>query len=618
MVSFESAAVTAGDRIYLNQGTSYFEYRLTAADVLAGKATITPGFQVSDVTTAALIDQAGNISKFRACPQQGTTEDFSNTTDKKVYTTGQTLVLDTMSVKVLQGKTLIATYGNTYPEFGHGKRLYFGYSGTPGDRLEISFDAASKVSFTTDYLHRPATYEFYDIYGNHLATQGFDGIPQGYAVSYTANPGVLIGSVVAYTTEWGFLDNFEFSRAGIPTLVDDAQTKYVNQANFSYQGDARDEIFVVSEIAAISTSSVHGNGGIDTLRLNTTGKVLDMKALGDGDWVQKAVLVIDGVNYNTYQHSSLDVEVLVKKELTVAVTNPKAVGTGISIAGDTDIAATGPVLAQAGEDLFAQDSALTSSAVPVIPGGIALHTQGLGADPLELHHVNDVTSNLIELSKQRIIVVTSQRYVDRMAELVKMLEGIVAVDSGRVSELTQARARLLQAEASRSLADSKARDIEINLRRMVGERTLPTLPGSQYWEMRMPELSWLLGESIHHPTVLQAKASARSADMQADAVRSALRPQVNWVVSKNTGEDIYGRESAWQTGLTLSWSAFRGGSGRAAEQAARQRAQAGWMGAEQQVQDLEYRIRAANQDARSLADRADLYRGLALEPESVV
>ena len=229
----------------------------------------------------------------------------------------------------------------------------------------------------------------------------------------------------------------------------------------------------------------------------------------------------------------------------------------------------------------------------------------------------DVTSNLIELAKQRIVVETSQRYVDRMAELVKMLEGIVAVDSGRVSELTQARARLLQAEASRSLADSKARDIEINLRKMVGERALPTLPGSQYWEMRLPELSWLLGESLHHPTVLQAKASARSADMQADAVRSALRPQVNWVVSKSTGEDIYGRESAWQTGLTLSWAAFRGGSGRASEQAARQRAQAGWMGAEQQVQDLEHRIRAANQDARSLADRADLYRGLTLESDKI-
>lgn len=229
----------------------------------------------------------------------------------------------------------------------------------------------------------------------------------------------------------------------------------------------------------------------------------------------------------------------------------------------------------------------------------------------------DVTSNLVELAKQRIVVETSQRYVDRMAELVKMLEGIVAVDPGRVSELTQARARLLQAEASRSTADSKARDIEINLRRMVGDWALPSLPGSQYWDIRLPELNWLLAESLHHPTVQQAKASARSADTQADAVRSALRPQVNWVVSKSTGEDIYGRESAWQTGLTLSWSAFRGGSGRASEQAARQRAQAGWMGAEQQIQDLEHRIRAANQDARSLADRADLYRGLSLESDKI-
>lgn len=91
----------------------------------------------------------------------------------------------------------------------------------------------------------------------------------------------------------------------------------------------------------------------------------------------------------------------------------------------------------------------------------------------------DATSNLVELGKQRIIVEISQEYVDRMSKLVKMLEGIVAIDAGRVSELTQARARLLQAEASRSAADSRARDIEINLRRMVGDRPLPTLPSSR-------------------------------------------------------------------------------------------------------------------------------------------
>lgn len=229
----------------------------------------------------------------------------------------------------------------------------------------------------------------------------------------------------------------------------------------------------------------------------------------------------------------------------------------------------------------------------------------------------DVTSNLIELGKQRIIVDISQKYVDRMAELVKMLQGIVVVDTGRVSELTQARARLLAAEASRSTAESKARDIEINLRKMIGDRALPPLPRSAYWNLRLPELDWLLAESAAHPVVQQAQAQAKSADLEAEVVRSSSLPQLNWVVGKTIGEDAFGREPAWQTNLSMSWAAFRGGSSRAAERAARQRAEAGRQSAEQQVQDLEYRIRAANHDAMSLIDRAELYRGLSLETDKV-
>ncbi|WP_371365423.1 TolC family protein [Pseudomonas sp. QL9] len=229
----------------------------------------------------------------------------------------------------------------------------------------------------------------------------------------------------------------------------------------------------------------------------------------------------------------------------------------------------------------------------------------------------DVTSNLIELGKQRIIVDISQKYVDRMAELVKMLQGIVVVDTGRVSELTQARARLLNAEASRSAAESKVRDIEISLRKMVGDSPLPALPRSTYWQLRLPELDLLLAESVVHPVVRQAQAQARSADLEAEVVRSASLPQLNWTISKSTGEDLYGRESPWQTSLNISWSAFRGGSSRAAERAARERAEAGRQNTEQQVQDLEYRVRAASQDAQAFIDRAELYRGLSLETDKV-
>lgn len=229
----------------------------------------------------------------------------------------------------------------------------------------------------------------------------------------------------------------------------------------------------------------------------------------------------------------------------------------------------------------------------------------------------DATSNLVELGKQRIIVEISQQYVNRMSDLVRMLEGIVAVDAGRVSELTQARARLLQAEASRSTADARARDIEINLRKMVGDRPLPSLPTALYWDIQLPELRWLLAEAASHPIIRQAQAQASSADLRADVVRSSALPQVNWVVGKVTGEDSSGREPAWQTGLTLSWGAFRGGSARASERAARQRAEAGWKVAEQQALDLEFRIRAANQDARAMIDRAELYRGLTVESNKV-
>lgn len=229
----------------------------------------------------------------------------------------------------------------------------------------------------------------------------------------------------------------------------------------------------------------------------------------------------------------------------------------------------------------------------------------------------EATFNLIELGKQRLIVDISQRYVDRMSELVKMLEGIVAVDPGRVSELTQARSRLLNAEASRTSAVAKARDTEIALRKMVGDRPIPSLPAGKAWSIHLPDLQWLLAESQNHPSILQAQAQARSADLQADAVRSAALPQVNWIVGKTTAEGADGREPAWHTGLTLSWAAFRGGSNRASQRAARQRAEAGWHSAEQQVRDIEYRIRAANHDAGVLSARADLYRGLIVETNRV-
>ena len=388
-VSFESAVAVAGDRIYLNDGQRYHEHRLTARDVAAGEVSLAPGFDASSATRAAIIDSAGNLSKFRYNLPGEIVEDFSSTTDTRRYLIGETLVLDTMSVKVLQGTTFIGTYADI-PGYGDGKRLYFGYCGN--DKLEISFAPASKISFTTDYLHNSATYAFYDIYGNLLQTQSFAAAPLGYQVAYTAPPGALIGSVVAHTTEWGFLDNFVFTLPRRSSLEEDALVKHVGEDVISYQGDGRDEVFVVSAGSGNSAISINGNGGIDTLRLVGSGQVLDMtrwgggirsievidmnkgsnnvlklslaevlengaadlfindgrvqmKVMGNsgdvvelddaldgvamGYWRDQGQVTVAGVSYQAYQHSGVMAEVLVKSGVSVKI----GLGIGVIIDG---------------------------------------------------------------------------------------------------------------------------------------------------------------------------------------------------------------------------------------------------------------------------------------------
>ncbi|AZF60122.1 TolC family protein [Pseudomonas sp. R11-23-07] len=224
----------------------------------------------------------------------------------------------------------------------------------------------------------------------------------------------------------------------------------------------------------------------------------------------------------------------------------------------------------------------------------------------------EVVTTMIELGKQRIIVDLSQQFADRMNELVKMLAGIVAVDRGRSSELTQAKARMLQAQALRDSANAKAKDAEITLRKLVGDRPV-AIPRTTEWNIRLANLDLLLNDAKEHPTIRKATAETESAELQAKAVRAGGLPQLNWVISKSTAEDTLGREQPWQTNLSVTWGAFRGGSTRAAERAALQRADASRYEVDQQRRDLEFRIRTADHDARTMLERSELYRELTNE-----
>lgn len=227
-----------------------------------------------------------------------------------------------------------------------------------------------------------------------------------------------------------------------------------------------------------------------------------------------------------------------------------------------------------------------------------------------------VTGTIVELAKQRNIAALSQRFADRMARLVGMLEEIVAVDRGRGSELTQAKARLLQAEASRDAALAKCRIAELNLRKLVGERPVP-IPSAPAWPLYPGNLERLMSAVDENPRLLQTRAEANAADLNRDAVRAAAKPQLDWVVSTNTGRDALGRRVPWQTMLTLSWNAFTGGAATAATDAAAYRALAGWRQVDQVRLDLEYQVRSADEDAHAFGARADQYRDLTVESDRV-
>ena len=228
----------------------------------------------------------------------------------------------------------------------------------------------------------------------------------------------------------------------------------------------------------------------------------------------------------------------------------------------------------------------------------------------------DVSNALTELSKQRLVIAISQDYVARMKELTNMLQGIVAVDQGRKSELTQAKGKLLSAESQLDAAVAKARDTQIVLMRLLGDSSV-SVPTAAQWNLRIPDAQSQLSKVQAHPTVLKAIADTQAAESEAAVVRASGLPTFSWVVSKNTGQDELGRRQAYETGIQVSWGLFRGGSTRAAERAALARAEASRYLVEDQQRDLEQRIRAANQDASSLLERADLYHSLTAETDRI-
>ncbi|AWH88923.1 TolC family protein [Limnobaculum parvum] len=224
-------------------------------------------------------------------------------------------------------------------------------------------------------------------------------------------------------------------------------------------------------------------------------------------------------------------------------------------------------------------------------------------------------SGVLELDKYQKDIQVAKLYQTRMSDLVKMLSQITETDKGRGSELVQARSKLLQAQTNVQQLESKWRETQIKMTRLVGHEV--AVPENLKWEGSDLSTNTILTALDNHPQILRAKAEVQASLYKADAIKSSSYPNINWVVSKSSAKDVNGDEQAWYTGVNVEWDLFTGGSASASQQAAAQRAQATQMQFETTVLELKYKIRSMIQTRDSSFERAKEYRNLSADTDRV-
>jgi outer membrane protein TolC len=219
----------------------------------------------------------------------------------------------------------------------------------------------------------------------------------------------------------------------------------------------------------------------------------------------------------------------------------------------------------------------------------------------------NAVSLALERNRYRQHVLVYGQYVRKMSCLMEALQGIVRADRGRASELVQARKSVQQAELAQAQAQSQARQIEVRLRRLVGDG-LPPLQGLNTLLLEVPPLEQLLQDVERSADIAGLGAQVRAADRMAQVVAAGAKPQVSWVLSGSHATGVGGssgttRNSNFSLGVAVNVPLVSPGL-EPASNAARRRAQAAEL---QLVEALDARrFRAAEVHEQTLAsmDRA--------------
>ena len=229
----------------------------------------------------------------------------------------------------------------------------------------------------------------------------------------------------------------------------------------------------------------------------------------------------------------------------------------------------------------------------------------------------DTVVALVELARNRALLIATDRYLDRIGQLARMIAELIREDRGRSGELTQVQSRLLQASAARSIIESRLRDIEISLARLLGESAqskslieAASHPSVLSAVVSPPPLEPLLAAIGRHPVIKQLEAESEAQSQAAKSLGSARFPQVSVVAGRTPINPGATTQYLDYAGVTMSVPLYRGGGDVAAERSARERELSVRERRDQTERDLTARIRLSYQNTTSQLARADEYAQL--------
>ena len=193
------------------------------------------------------------------------------------------------------------------------------------------------------------------------------------------------------------------------------------------------------------------------------------------------------------------------------------------------------------------------------------------------------------------------QYVRRMSCLVAALTIITDADRGRASELVQAQKSWQQAKLSFDQTESVLRQIEVRLKRFVGDQ-LPPATGMSTVLSQLPDLAQAESDVNLSADVASADAQARAQRSYAESIRAGQLPSVSVQVSGDTSIGAL-RQTDWSGGLALNIPILQPGAD-ASLTAAQRRAQAASLQRDDTIETKRYRVREMHESAISAFDRA--------------